>query len=602
MEQKYQFGTDGYNYVEVVNDDDNMTVYYFIIGKPKWMSQNAVQLNLSMDTIMSFADQLQFSNKTHITRQFHDRFVRKTLPVSGSITLARNVDENGEGINPMKFYTGESTKIYDNGEIPEEDCKWYLIYKASQELSTTNLANPVECYCTSDKAFQVGLLNGIQYTDYAPGTMIAITNIDNRGKTITYTSTTGVSQSLSDTSTCRGFNLYFTPSGIRVTAIGTNLSVIDNRFIFQNTQFTARVFTEGDYSGTNIDFSKWISDVMISTTNYLNFRQQNTLAPISSLDRTNSQIMKVIELPYAPFDAEFYYDRLTIPDGWNFKDGMLKLDDLSSEFSNDLGYFAISELTLPVNLSTEVKVGVPHNIKYESKLYNSEFYTYAVRYDSFEKEFMLERFKITDVNEASYSIEFKPTNTINGNILVDFKSTNNRYNEVDLRSKYLNIRRNLELPLLHSQYVDYVRNGLRYDQKNVVKNAIFSGIGAAGQLGGSIISKVSSSKEKATKAAANAAAKGIGAATAITLGVQAVISVANVVNGIITSEEAINQKLYELKNSPASVDGADDLDLLNYMNGNKMEIYNNRCSDKARLAIYNMFRLTGYADDVYQVP
>ena len=93
-----------YNYVAVKNEDVNKVYYYFIIGSPTWISQNTIQLQLSLDTLNTFNNDLIWTNKTNITRQHKDRFSTKYTTTSQGKVLNRKIDGYDEGFAPVKYY------------------------------------------------------------------------------------------------------------------------------------------------------------------------------------------------------------------------------------------------------------------------------------------------------------------------------------------------------------------------------------------------------------------------------------------------------------------------------------------------------------------
>lgn len=62
------------NYLDLYQDEKH---YYFFITGAKWTSKEAVNLSLMLDTINTFRDELEFTEKTTINRQHKDRY--KTL-------------------------------------------------------------------------------------------------------------------------------------------------------------------------------------------------------------------------------------------------------------------------------------------------------------------------------------------------------------------------------------------------------------------------------------------------------------------------------------------------------------------------------------------
>ena len=121
-------------------------------------------------------------------------------------------------------------------------------------------------------------------------------------------------------------------------------------------------------------------------------------------------------MPYAPFDVNIVSGKMTIPTGWIYSGGYLLLNDLNTEFISYVnGSLYLDELQLSYNAG-DLAANKNHDIKYESKLYNSNFYSVKYAYDNFEKEILLERFNVrTDF--PGNVIKFKQSNNISSNIL-----------------------------------------------------------------------------------------------------------------------------------------------------------------------------------------
>ena len=133
-------------------------------------------------------------------------------------------------------------------------------------------------------------------------------------------------------------------------------------------------------------------------------------------------VVKIIKLPYAPCNITYANNIYTFPTEWTYTNGYMKLNDasLSTEFLNErIGRVNLPELY--VQEPTKYSATAPKAIKYESKLYHSDFYDFKLVYDSFVRDIKLENFE-TNMFDPSYNwkpnlttldIDFKPTNTIN---------------------------------------------------------------------------------------------------------------------------------------------------------------------------------------------
>ena len=225
----------------------------------------------------------------------------------------------------------------------------------------------------------------------------------------------------------------------------------------------------------------------------------------------------------------------------------------------------------------------------EPKLLHSAFHTERYLYDNFDKELLLERYIPNNDPVDKVVIKFKQSNNISSNSLFDFSFPDGTYKKVSLYDNYLNVNRTNELALYNSDYLNYIRNGYNYDKKALeqqkASNWIGFGISAASTIASFVFS-----------------ANPITAAAGISFASQTITSLANSINQSVSGEEAIQQKLNDYKNRAASVTNTTDLDLLSYYNGNRLWLTREDISDSLRDGIYNLFRLTGYGCDKYEVP
>ena len=121
------------------------------------------------------------------------------------------------------------------------------------------------------------------------------------------------------------------------------------------------------------------------------------------VDKTDSRIVKIIKLPYAPCNITYSNGVYTFPSEWTYHAGYMKLNDASlstEEFLNErFGRVNLPELYVrePATYSPTA----PRSISYESKLYHSDFYDFKLVYDSFVRDIKLENFE-TDMFDPSY--------------------------------------------------------------------------------------------------------------------------------------------------------------------------------------------------------
>lgn len=191
------------NYLTI--QQDNETWYYFIMSYA-WTSVNSLTLVLSLDTVHTLRDKVEWSAKTTITRQHEDRFFE-----TDNYFLQRNVDEMLEGFELSKYKSSDITLQQTDDELD-----WFLIYKTTEEISP-NTAYPFDCFLCANKALSIGYVEGepaeeITHSDLENGKYEYVFSDDNPNATFT-------ASVLVDTQ----FNVYET----RELAIGKKVIIVN---------------------------------------------------------------------------------------------------------------------------------------------------------------------------------------------------------------------------------------------------------------------------------------------------------------------------------------------------------------------------------------
>ena len=581
-----------YNYVSVKNEDVEKVFYYFIIGSPKWISQNTIQLQLSLDTLNTFRYDLIWTNKTNITRQHKDRFNTTYTTTAQGKVLHRKIDNYDEGFTPVKYYdSGESIRLSN------ADYDWYLVYRNKEDLNTSSTV-PMNCFCCASEEINLNIsvdYTGIQFSNYNVGDSLYVFSNDNAQFTTTINGTNytigGSSQYKGIAFVKRSVNnvAYLLRESDAVLTAPIGDSALTDVTATVNVK-VCRGFDPG--SDTSI-YNYYYILGQVDARNYSTItvgQTSATLLSINSVDRTDTRIVKIIKMPYAPFTLDFSLGKLNIPAGWTYSGGYLLLNDLNTEFLNIVE--GNDDLSSYVNLTVvpnDIGKNKDNDIKYESKLYNSNYFSLKYIYDSFEKEFLLERYN-TNSAFPGVRIDFKQSNNISSNAVFRFVPMNATYKEPTLYGQFLNVNRQNEVALYNSDYLNYIRNGYNYDKK---AKALQLGAGLAG-IGLGLVGAAAS--------AFLPAAGIVGAAGAISFATSALSSISSVINTSISNELALQQKLENNKRSAASVSNTEDLNLLSYYNGNRLIKYTENINDNIKKSIYDLFRLTGYACNDYAVP
>ena len=580
-----------YNYVSVKNEDVEKIFYYFIIGSPKWISQNTIQLQLSLDTLNTFRYDLIWTNKTNITRQHKDRFNTTYTTTAQGKVFHRKIDNYDEGFAPVKYYdSGESIRS------SSADYDFYLIYRNKEDLTASSTV-PMNCFCCASEEINLNIsvdYTGIQFSNYNVGDSLYVFSNDNTAFTTTIN---GISYTISKSSQYKGI-AFVKRSVNNVAYLLRESDAVLTGPIGDSalTDVTATVNVKvcrGYDPGTDTSIYNYYYILgQVDARNYSTIKvgqTSATLLSIDSVDRTDTRIVKIIKMPYAPFTLDFSLGKLNIPTGWTYSGGYLLLNDLNTEFLNIVE--GNDDLSSYVNLTvvpSDIGKNKDNDIKYESKLYNSSYFSLKYIYDSFEKEFLLERYN-TNSAFPGVRIDFKQSNNISSNAVFKFTPMNATYKEPTLYGQFLNVNRQNEVALYNSDYLNYIRNGYNYDKKAKERQEMTGWIGIGTGLAASLVSSTS-------------AAGVVGAAGAISFATSTINSLVSTINTAAANEQAIQQKLENAKRSAASVSNTEDLNLLSYYNGNRLIKYTENINDNIKKSLYDLFRLTGYACNEYSVP
>lgn len=578
-----------FNYLSIKRSDDiNDKTYYYFILNSNWRAQDTVELQISLDTINTFWNDLNWTAKTNITRQHKDRFLQKTRDASGTTRFQRIIDKFDEGITPVKFLKSEK-KITDNNK---PDINWYLIYR-----SNTDSATALDCLLCVDGDFTIPvLMNGL---NPAALSLNSTYYIDGADGDIVYTTRNGNATTIGLKQTYKALYINKDSTGtVKVIGVADDeknnkeLDSFDDYFDvgtrrLHNNSANLRTIPRQNTTPAFLSYENLINDYEVLDINYIG---QNKVRQLKDVDRTDTKLVKIIKMPYAPFETldEFQwrvvFDHTRLP--------FLRLAELDTDFLTQINQDTFSELQRTLT-NDYIDAHPVHDITMESKLFNSNFYGIKYLYDNFEKEFLLERYspKSSNTSNIYATIKFKQSNNISSNSLFDFELTNANYNEPTVYSRYMMVNRSQELAIYNNDYLNYIRNGYNYDKKiktsqnraNVI-GAVASGVAAAASFVSSIWTG------------------GVGIATGISFTTSTIAALYNTVTTVQNSEASLAQKLEDEKRKASSVSNMDDTNLLSYYNGNRLISTREQCSEEMKQALYQLFRLTGYGCNDYGIP
>lgn len=585
-----------FNYAKITFSTPTDAVFYFYIVGWQWLSENTIRIDLTLDVLNTLS--FSFDKRTRILRQ-HGKQLHSYSRSGDTLTISRNIDLRDEGIH-ASLYRSEAleemtlTPTGGSGtDIPvtiKEN--WYLIYRAS-ENPDSNIPNKVyDAYLCADTPIKIYDADGIA----SPVTFVP--NNFRSQTCFNYVIGTG-----------NGEKVSYTPEG----ESAVNLDLALNEFVvFQykdNTHFyvwhfkdDAQVDERKTIQTITIEKAKegrWgVSPMSRTAESVLNARNkileinagvsyEFTVASIDSVDRTDTKLIKIIEIPYQPIFLkqhglpslkEYEFDSSKVVFDMNFS--LLRLrypwDVLTQE------YVTQAPLLKPLQFTESVKTKAQYDLElrndtYESKMYQGAFYRPTIIYDSFTYNIPLE--KVEKGSEvASFNINFYFTSTINSRFMFVFEIPYAYEIEEDFE-KVLYISRNNELTILNSEYLNYIRNGYNYD----VKAKVRKDIGSVVRIGTSILGG-------ATQENIIPSPAGI------------VNNVYNAINTSIENEESIQRRLQESQMRGVSVSNADAYDLMNVYAKNRLLSGVYKVSDTIETNLKDLFFYFGYSFNELGIP
>lgn len=583
------------NYVRIAKTNGD---YFYFVRSIKRLANETLEFNLHIDVLNSFDDYIrQMSDKTLTIREHRDRyestFTSITFPYTTNLFYI--VDDISEGINPS-LYKSTYKFIYDNKNDLTKS--FYLIYKTRYDLTDTEASNPVECYLCGDSQIKVnptGSSTAWNVSNLSAGTVYyAIResagpfsiSVTNPNETFTYNDT-GIVM----------FQKATNNTQIRVTDFKASQT--------SKPYYYDTITNENHYSITfNTCYKLKTLSYMTNDTqkilsgNDLNINAGSSsiyLLPYSSVSNWDSKLIKIIKIPYAP-NAVTKNSSTGIYDfgsNWTYDNGLLKLNDLHTTFSNFFG----TGVKVPVSESNVTFQSI-NSLRFlkDPKLMHSDFHIDKWSFDSFNFSIPLEKVRWQDfgLSEQTYGVTFKPTNTINSNLMftIEFDET---YLDFTSSNDYdvLLSTRNSEMPIFNNSYINYIKNGYNYDKKSKAiqsasnwSNVAISGVGT---LLGALM-------------AANPATAPLGAMATVGSAVSLVNSAKNAITTDIQNENGMQSKLATLKAQATAVAGTDDIDLMSSYALNKLKFISYDPTDKIKQMLDDYFYYFGYKTNVYKVP
>ena len=617
-------------------------LYYYFITAADWKSQNCLGFTAVLDPLNTYQGQYDLTDRSIIQRQHVDRFkLTGPRPTGDSINeiVTNIISPTKEELQPELLMTRQEVL---SGDLPIDNrYTWYLIYQTN-----TSSGNPEILMC-ADKDINVGTDSGT--SEY----IVTAADLKNGSPA---RMVFGKFRAIIDTNESETIDMNGSLS-ISIDPKSTNnLSITYMPFDglgYIMERRTGRVKIQLD--GT--------TSLKVYNTNGPNFNQpyveenfsytlvgRAVCTSIDTIDRTMSNLYKVIECPYCPLDLQITNGTITgIPQGWKYDQAQNKLscDNLSYEFperrvwteENVINMIAGQAIIANRNKLTlysrhNHKNGEEGNID-DPKSYISSLKAYNFVYDTVSWSVIPEDLEIPNKKPRPdlIFVSYKQSNNISSDCGFKFDIPEFKIKHRQYFDQYIFSARSNELPLYSSDYINYMRNGYNYDKKaNALQTAasIVGVVGSAAGTGLSSIGQISAFSNRSDIAGLRAM-QNIGEADItqpldaptkvnypyrdklralqtplatgiIGAGVNVVTSAISATLSHYQRENALEQKINEYKNRAFSVSTTGNHDLFKWYSGNKVLLFEFEPREEVRDMINDYFNLYGYAQGYYEKP
>lgn len=590
-----------YNYMSIMNEGDEYPRYYFIINRTI-LSDKTVRFDLYMDTISTFWNYFEFTDRCHVQRKMFDRFYKRDY-YTATVTMLRDINKTPEGINPS--FEFKSAKEIQMDPI---DTNWYLIYKTPDDVAS-DINNPLDVLLCADEKLPVTIQQEGPVIELAltPNYYYYFWNEDTPQGQIQDLDPLGTVESAQGTlimyvAWCTSNN----PSVVNIARVYQHVDgILQNINAVGSTTGKIKLNKVAAYRiGPALNYSPFYVQTLEKTYVNSGTSGSTNVMSYSEVNRTDQRLVKIIKLPYCPVACTIDDDgQYSFGDNWNLKSGLVKFK-YDIEFDNTregkLRFYDYLTYTIPSDSSSEPRQYTERDMEAESKLYNSEFYNFNIRYADTYTTINLEQFKFLNGNAGSPNptLTFKATNTVNSNFafginLVTDKSmaTDYWYEPSNLYENYLFINRNNEMPIYNNAWIDYVNSGnYETDRTNFSLASAQRWISLGSSIGTNILGVAISSIGGGVGTAGVGAGIGIGS---------------SLINSILAQVEASNtleQKRRDLQLQATSVRGSTDVDLMSWYSGNKLVLNINEPDEVIKSKLYDLFYYCGYKTDSMEKP
>lgn len=567
-----------FDYCDLFDEQANKHYYYYILNT-NWKAKQTLQLQLSMDTLNTFWQDIKatLGPNTHVTRRYFDRWKKvgaKAYPL---------IDKHPEEISAPPMVQIAKPKVVGSDE------HWTLVYMTEYADAQSLSENPTTCLALPEKAHKISgsASNVLTPASFPNKTAVCLDYAHNPHAVISRGIINFELKSNVDWAM-----LYFSTNTITLLRHDGNGETIDD-IPSVSINKTNVVYKQPSSYTTSSPHEYWQWDNPV----YFTTSQLNPFKAWYKQFKTDPRLIKIIELPYAPFDYTETDGIFNIPNGWqvgsygalrltdadkaDFKSSVVSYDNLAPE------PFIIADV---VNEQGIQKKANPE--EYETKLWNSSYYSLKYIYDGGYHAVKLEEFEHLAVPNYSLNVNFNSSTGMDNSIAFEFKCSEQL--DTDF-GDWLISNRTTEVPYYTNEYLNYLRYGKAVDERNKaysIASTVVGGIGSTVSTGASLAFAITG---------AGAASGGIiGAAIGGTIGLASTIIATS--SSIDKANSQINSKIDQYTHQSSSIQASNDLSIFKKYGKNKLLQVEYQPTKELRDSIGRYFHLYGYSCDEYGIP
>lgn len=568
-----------FDYCDLFDEQANKHYYYYILNT-NWKAKQTLQLQLSMDTLNTFWQEIKagLGPNTHVTRRYFDRWKKvgaKAYPL---------IDKRPEDISAPPMVQIAKPKVVGSDE------HWTLVYMTEYSDKQSLSENPTTCLALPEKVHNLSgsVSNVLTPNSFPNGTAVCLDYAHTPHAVISHGIINFELKSDADWAM-----LYFSTNTITLKRHDGNGETVDD-IPSVSISKTNVVYKQPSGYTTSAPHQYWQWDNPV----YFTTAQLNTFKAWYKQFKTDPRLIKIIELPYAPFDYTETDGIFNVPNGWKADSyGALRLIDADkADFKSSVASFGnlapepfvIADV---VNEQGILKKANPE--EYETKLWNSSYYSLKYIYDGAAKPIKLEEFEHLATPDYSLSIDFNSSTGMDNSIGFQFKCGEQLDSDF---GDWLISNRTTEVPYYTNEYLNYLRYGKAVDERNKaysIASTVVGGLGSTAQTSASLAFAING-------AALKGLTGGIGAM--IGGGVGLISGAIATASSIARANDQINSKIDQYTHQASSVSSSNDLSVFKKYGKNKLLQVEYQPTKELRDSIGRYFNLYGYSCDEYGVP